>query len=520
MQCNSCGQQHPSHFVYCPNTSNLIDSSNANSYTYNTNEFCANCGKRNELGFSYCVNCGHSHLAKIPKKNSFNRIVEDTISTIKIPTKVNINTDKIKTSSVESFNYIKRNKLILVPILLSMILMILGAFWIKSSALSALGDEIGYYDEETIVFAALLKPEVLEDMISDEFGVNVDVPNFTSFPMMMALIHNADLDFNMTVGAMGEQEGIKVSLKNLFTGLLLIPIIALMIGGIVYGRMAIKNNWPIYKGILYSVLVYTIVMVIFSIFARVSFSKTVDAYFTAASLKINLSASFIDILLTSIILSTLVFGSAAIVSYFGKSIFTNAIQQSKIVIYTFSAFVATFVGLVINYVYSLVFIMEDFMRYGPDIPHLIMAMYTSIATWLMSILGQFQVGNGYETYSYRALFNGRGNKEMIDMIGTDMLFHNMLFLFLISIIIIAVVGYFTYQLHQLNIKEVAIFGVLFTVIQLFIVNGFSITIGIDYIFDENSITLGFEIVSTLIFAFIISFASFYGGGYLKRVLTK
>lgn len=513
MQCNYCGQQHSSHFVYCPNTSNLIDDSNAKSYTYSTTEFCVNCGTKNELGYSYCVKCGHSNLMKVQKNNI-------STSTVKILNKVHINTDNIKSTSVESLNYIKRNKLMIVPILISMIIMILGAFWIKSSALSAISDELGYFEEETIVFAALLKPEMLEEMVYDEFGVDVDVPNFTSFPIMMALIHNVDLDFHMTVGAMGEQEGIKVSLKNIFTGLLLIPIIALFIGGIVYGRMALKNNWPIYKGILYSVLSYTVVMSILAIFARVSFNQSVDPYYTAASLKINLSTSFIDILLTSIILSTLVFGSAALTFYFGKSIFSNTIAQSKVVIYAFSALVATIVGLIINYIYSLLFIMEDFMRYGPDIPHFIMAMYTSIATWLMSILGQFQIGNGHETYSYRALFNGRGNEVMIDMFGSDMLFHNMLFLFLIAIIIIAAVGYFVYQVHQLNVRDIAIFGLLFTVIQLFMVNGFSITVGIDYLFDYNSITIGFELVSTCIFAFIISFVSFYGGGYLRKVLMK
>jgi len=520
MQCTHCNQQHPNHFVYCPNTSGYIHSNGGNTLTYNTTEFCATCGTKNEVGYSYCMNCGQSHLVKSQKKNAFNRMFENTISNIKMPSKVTINKESLKTTSVENINFIKRNKLILVPILISLIIMILGSFWIKSSALTALGDEFGYYDEETMAFAALLKPDVLEEMLYDEFGVDIDLPNFTSFPIMLALIHNADIKFEMTIGAMGEQEGIKVDLNNLFTGLLLIPILALIIGGIVYGRMAIKNNWPFYKGIIYSVLGYTVVMAVITIFARASFNKTVEAFFIEGSLKISLSTSFIDSLLTSFILSTLFFGSFALVSYYGKSIISNTMGKSKVLLYAFSAFAATFVGLLLNYLYSLLFIMEDLMEDGPEIPHAIMSIYTGIATWLMSILGKFQVNSGFENMSYRALFNGDENEYMVDMMGTDVLFQNSILLFLIAVIVIAVVGYFTFHAHLLNLKDVAIFGIMFTIIQLFLINAFSIKIGIDYIYDQNAITIGFDIVSTLLFAFIIAFASFYGGGYLRKVLNK
>ncbi len=213
MQCTHCNEQHPNFYVYCPNTSKVIDSSDSINLTYNASEFCAACGTKNELGYSFCVNCGQSHLAKSQKKNALNRMFENTISNIKIPSNVNINSESLKSTSVDHLNYIKRNKLILVPIFISLIIMIIASFWIKSSALSAVGDEFGYYSEETMVFTALLKPDVLEEMIDDEFGVDVNVPNFSSFPIMMALIHNADLDFNMTVKAMGEEEGVKVKLK-------------------------------------------------------------------------------------------------------------------------------------------------------------------------------------------------------------------------------------------------------------------------------------------------------------------
>ncbi|CAM5221649.1 Zinc ribbon domain-containing protein OS=Ureibacillus acetophenoni OX=614649 GN=SAMN05877842_10442 PE=4 SV=1 [Ureibacillus acetophenoni] len=162
---------------------------------------------------------------------------ENTISNIKIPSKVN--TENLKSSSKEHINYIKRNKLILVPILISLVIMIIATFWIKSSALSSVGDELEYYDDETMVLAALLKPQLIEEMIYYDYDIEVDLPNFTSLPIMMGLIHNAGLDFNATVSAMGEEEGVKFSVNNLFTGLLLIPIIALIIGGIIYGRMAV-----------------------------------------------------------------------------------------------------------------------------------------------------------------------------------------------------------------------------------------------------------------------------------------
>ncbi|MFY3792807.1 hypothetical protein ACOQFO_14125 [Ureibacillus sp. MALMAid1270] len=72
----------------------------------------------------------------------------------------------------------------------------------------------------------------------------------------------------------------------------------------------------------------------------------------------------------------------------------------------------------------------------------------------------------------------------------------------------------------MNMKEIAIFGLMFTIIQFFIINVFSIKFSMDYIYDETTVSIGFDMVSTLVFAFIISFASFYGGSYLRKVLSK
>lgn len=518
MQCNHCQEQHPSHYVYCPNTSKVIETSGVNNLTYQATEFCPSCGTKNELGYSYCVNCGHSYLAKTQKKNALNRMFENTISNIKLPSKVNA--VNLKSSSKDHINYIKHNKLILVPMLISLVIMIVFTFWIKSSVLTAVGNDFEYYDDESMVIAALLKPELIEEMIYQDYDIDVDLPNFTSLPVMMGLLHNADLDFNATVSAMGEEEGVKLTLSNLFTGLLLIPIIAFIIGGIIYGRMAIKNNWPIYKGIIYSVLGYTIVMGIFSLFARVSFSKKVEEYFDFATLKISLSTSFIDIILTSVMLSTLFFGSFALISYYGKLVIDKIKEQSKVILYALSALIATLVGLVFNFLYSLIFIMEELMEYGPEIPHFIMSVYTSVGTWLMSLLGLFKMNNGYVSLTYRALINTEGNKDMVDMLGTDVLFQNALLLFLIAVIIIVSVGFVVFKSQQVNVKDVAMFGLMFTFIQFFIISVFSMKFSMDYIYDETTIFIGFDIFSTLIFAFIISFASFYAGGYLRKVLSK
>ncbi len=122
--------------------------------------------------------------------------------------------------------------------------------------------------------------------------------------------------------------------------------------------------------------------------------------------------------------------------------------------------------------------------------------------------------------SYRALFNGDENEAVMEMEGLSALFQNTLLLFLFAVIIIAAFGYLMYQVHHLNLKDVAIFGLLFTIIQLLLINTFSMKLGFDNIYNQNTALIGFEMFSTLIFAFIISFGSFYGGGYLRKVLNK
>ncbi|WP_332649339.1 zinc ribbon domain-containing protein [Lysinibacillus sp. 54212] len=520
MTCQHCNRQHPLYYTYCPETSKTIDHSLVQKYQYNTMEFCHACGTKNEKGHSACSACGATQLMIEQKKNLINKLLDNKIpkmQNIQIPSAKRINTEDIKVASKESIDYIKGNKLILLPILISFVIVLLSSFILKF-ALVDFGKEMVDEGEEAAIVLGVIDTSILEYAIEEEFDMNVNLPNWASIPSYISAFHNVDLSFSASIGEDGYEEKMKGSIDNIFYGLLLIPFLALVVGGIVYGILARRHHWPFFKGFVYSVIAYTGVMTVISLFARLSIKEKFE-FFGEYSFIIKASSSFIDMLISSFLLATIVFGCTSLIAYYGKNALEKLSEQAKYLQYAIFATAVTVAGLVLNILHSFIGISsetEDLNSIGKAF----VSLYTGTGNWMLSQFGKLSIVQFGESDSLRwysgedyTVLNEFFRNEEIVVLPTFLLT-------LLAIALIGGAGYILYSIHKLEMVDVAIFASMFTVLQLVLVYFTSINIEFDQSFFGDSFEVSLSILNTIICSFLLAFASFFGGGLLRKQLNK
>lgn len=299
MKCIHCQNQHAHFETYCSATGKLIDDSLIRKYTYETLDFCISCGNANNEDSLHCSECGTDMVKVSSKKNNVNKLIDQGLTAIpEIKNSVNFNKSKtsVKEASVEHKNYIRKTPLILLPVTISIaIIMLISAIFINKFK-----DNIGLISK----FLELdgmnsLDADLISAYLSNELGIHVNIPDFPLFTMLISLIHNINYSFVLEVTEIGSKEVFKIDESNVLFGLVLIPIIALIIGALVYGWMARKYNWHFWRGIVYSTILYTIFLTIVSISARFKANASgIDYYEDFVKVKVELLPSIFDSIIT------------------------------------------------------------------------------------------------------------------------------------------------------------------------------------------------------------------------------
>ncbi len=114
--------------------------------------------------------------------------------------------------------------------------------------------------------------------------------------------------FSLEVSEGGMSEVVKLQESNVLLGLLIIPIIALIIGALVYGWMAKKYNWNFWRGIIYSTALYSLFLLIVSFFARYKADASgKDYYDDIIKISVEVLPSIINVIITGVVLSNCYF---------------------------------------------------------------------------------------------------------------------------------------------------------------------------------------------------------------------
>lgn len=525
MTCRHCHEQHPKYYTYCPKTDGIIEQEPF-KYTYATNDFCLSCGTKNEESGSFCSQCGSLTIKKVEQKATFNKVISETLKNVNIPNMGNMKGKEFKTFSKEKVNFFKNNPLFFVPIVVSILLLFLVTLVVKSSILDVATADLDR-EETAIVKAIMNDPSELEDMIYEEFGVRLSVPKILSLPSLVTVLHNVKAEWHVGVGAEYDQNSLNISMDNVLFGLMFIPIIALAIGGFIYGILARKNNWPLYQGIVYSTILYVIVMLVSSITSKFSTSigqvETKGLFMIEATMKY----SALDMILSATILSIVIFGFTAILTYFNKSIIEKLSYQVKYVQYAMFSVVITCIGLLINF--SNIYFSLDKKVLETETVAIFSSIYMGTWNWICTFFSKLHMnitihgftenityslfGNDrsevYQSYFYNSLFEG----EKFSLLPSFILV-------LITIVLISAAGYILYIVHRMNWKECLIFAGMFTALQLMII--YLVNFQLDFVASDNLVhfSFTFEMIVTALLVFIVTSASFAAGGFLRQYQLK
>ncbi|MFB7155507.1 MULTISPECIES: hypothetical protein [unclassified Lysinibacillus] len=529
MTCRHCHEQHPNYFTYCPKTDGIIEHEPF-KYTYATNDFCLSCGTKNEESGSFCSQCGSITIKKVEQKTTFNKVISETLKNVNVPNMGKMKGQDLKAVSKEKVNFFKNNPLFFVPIVVSILLLFLFTLFVKSSILDVVTADLDQ-EETAIVKAIMSDPSELEGKIYEEFGINLSIPKILSLPSLVTVLHNVKAEWNVGIDAGYTHNSLNISMDNVLFGLMFIPLIALAIGGVIYGILARKNNWPLYQGIVYSTIVYVIVMLVISVMSNFN-ARIGQAGLFMMEATMNYSA--LDMILSATILSIVIFGFTAILTYFNKSIIEKLSYQVKYVQYAMFSVAITCIGLLINF--SNIYFSLDKKVLESEAPEELVgtlsifgSIYMGTWNWICTFFSKLHMNLSLEGLTESVSYSLFGN----DKSGVDnSYFFNSLFeegkfsvlpsfiLVLITILLIGAAGYILYIVHRMKWKECLIFAGMFTALQLMII--YFVNIQLDIIASDGLVqySFSFEIILTSLLILIVSSASFVAGGFLRQYQLK
>ena len=533
MKCIHCQKQHAHYETYCSTTGKLIDDSLIRKYTYETLDFCISCGEANKEGSLHCSKCGTETVKISSKKNNVNKLIDQGLTAIPdIKNSVNFTKSKtsVKEASVEHTNYIKKTPLILLPATISIaIIMLISAIIVNKfkDNMDLIGSLLDLDGINT------LDADLISAYLSYELGIQVNIPDFPLFTMLISLMHNINYSFVLEVIEGGSREVFDVAESNALLGLVIIPIIALIIGALVYGWMARKYNWHFWRGIIYSTVLYTLFLTIVSFFARfkADASGTDDYYGELVQVKVELLPSIFNSIITGVVLTAIIFVFFGYISYSGKQILSKLESEWTYFKYAMYALAATAIGLVLHLLNAIIALKSsadklasDFysnliLAYIPESMYYVAAVYTSVMNWYLSLFGKLNGDSRSEfendSFEYTWFFkNSLYETDINEMIDITTFINPFIFVVIIFAIL-GGVGFLLTKNQLLDLKEVGIIAGIFTVIQLVML--YFVNVNIEYIEDSDKmvVSIGLAWFRQLITTAIFAFAAILAGSYVK-----
>lgn len=538
MKCTHCQKQHPPYETYCSTTGKLIDDSVSQKFTYETMDFCVSCGESNAADALRCSKCGTETVKAIQKKIRVDKLIDQGLTAIpNIKNNVNLEKSKttVKEASLEYTQYIKKTPLILLPIAIpiALILLVTALFVGKIKDNWDLLSDFLDLDGLNIFDADLLSAS-----LAAELGINVNVPSFPVFTTLISLMHNLNYSLIIKISEDGYTDVIKMQESNVLLGLLIIPIIALVIGAVIYGWMARKYQWHFWRGIVYSTVIYTLFLTVVAFIARykVKVSGTDDMYAYLVQFNANITPSLINAVITGAVLTTVIFTFFGYITYAGKQIIEKLETELIYFKYAMYALAVTTVGLVLHLIHALIAVKSsvndvatDFysrmiMETLPESAFTITAVYAAVVNWYLSLLGNFKLVSSESkesSFEYTWFLKDSLYEQEIQSLVDMTTLVPPLILMVLSFVIVGALGFLLTQHQLLDWKQAAIIAAFFTVIQLVMLYFVNVKITFAEGSDGGVITATIAVIRQLFTTALFSFAAILAGSYAKvKVFVK
>lgn len=500
MNCPHCGQQHEKFATFCPNTGLKIELNEQHNHTYKTQEFCVECGTPNKDAYTYCKKCGVNMQVVEKKKGKLDQIIGQSFSTIPdvaSTIKEQVTKEAIAYKTKEIIATAKSKPIMLVAAIIPVILSLIFAFIIAGKVEDKPGIVYELYEFNLEDY---LDESELEEQVEYEYGDEADV-HIEKFPLVSSVVGAMNNGtFEITMKSSEDDDNEKESYRAAFF-LLIFPILALIIGSIVYGVLAKKNNWHLQHGVIFITGTYTIFMAIIAFLSRYNFSVEYE-YYDTEKYELLTSFSIFGLVGTGFILSLLTsFG----VIYFMLNyqlIIKSTNEKVQTVQLAFYAIAATTAGIVVHTLFAILTSNKEFDEFSSQVGSTLMKWGIASASWGTSLFGSFNITEKY-----------RDDKDSMN-IGKD-IFADKIILVIITLAILVGIGYFVATKVTLNVQQMAIYAVFFTLIQIVYVNLARMQ-AIDQSGRNTRVaTIGFDFMPVIIGALILSFVGMYAGQLIK-----
>lgn len=525
MYCKICGAASTQGSNYCGHDgASLIEIIPKLHVKKNHATFCPSCGKKTSDQHNYCGSCGASSLAYDATTES----VRDT---------TNISDSKtFEQSFVRPRFQVSYLKQALIPALIAFAIMLvlnIFAYQYTNSVFNSL-----FSDKLSTGGFPL---EYALHSLEEEFDSDIPEPDdFFGFSDMVMNSHLITPTYNLSADIQDSNENntFEGSLHFSFTFViyLLIPMLALFIGGMFAGRKRVNVSMV---ERLYSALctgaIYGIILAFFSLFSGFGYDVNVAKDASRFKLDIDASYSFIKSLFIGLTVGTTVtfIGMLFSINYrqFTKHL-TRTIPFGEVIHQAFSTLVR---GLLVISVIMMLALMSskdkisavmDFLPLD-DLSDKVGLFIITVGAQAGSILWNLahlaplhldNLGSSDDLLTFSILGGLKGN-------GLEEFFGGMvdipLYLYLVFLLPIALFAWSGYQMkksNQASLKHIAIYSLIYAILIGFVSYLTQMNIKVDGTNQETPLQafIGFSIFGTFIRAFIFSYIFAYVGGYIAK----
>ncbi|MEI4768820.1 zinc ribbon domain-containing protein [Psychrobacillus sp. FJAT-51614] len=522
MFCKECGQQHDPNLNYCPRDGQNLHPELPFGVEHRASGFCASCGKSVVSDAQYCQHCGESH---------------STISFSKGGPKKNTSESfKKKSFATPSFSVAKFSSASVTPILLavgiSILLTLLGAFFIKSQVENSIIE----YSGNEVTSDDIKNLNILTEELENESGIDLNLPNIYNIFTYVSLMHSVDFKLTGEVKSDiidGEKlsESATLILQNLSLTFLPVVIFILLISGLILGFIAKKRNLSFSSSILGFGILYGIFLSISSFIANFTYKNGISIFFTDIDVLVKGRFPLIESFIVGFLLAISIAGIASMFMLYKRDVFAFIKTKASYIQYTIYSTVIMIIGTFLYTVVSFS-ILSKIEEVRDEYLHYLFTGPVGMIFWKMSHL--IPINFVYKEYSQEEsfslhLFSSIAKFEESGFVNEFLEFsmeNGIPFWLKASILIPAVfliiAGYNLYQTHNIKVAEL----VKFSLIYAFIMSLISLLSNIKYsvegkgseIFDlgHTMFQVSSGVFGTFFISAIFAFIFITLGGYIKH----
>ncbi len=519
MYCTTCGNEVPFGDNYCPFDGTFQLHTEHHAVTTAPPKFCSDCGTSNTSDHPYCIQCGSFQLTLIPFK------VERVKEKVAAPS-----------HAIPDLSAINKKFAILCGLLAFLVVGIMS--FIVSEGFQ---QQAATFQQTLEEFTEFGPTEVINDFYYYFGNENSELTVEPFYGMtdywMSAHLLNSTLSFNTQgVGNLLSEE---IELHSGMLILLLLPLIALLLAGYMYGRKTTCTLQQYWLSSLLIGMIYGLLTAMIALFAGFNFEASAQEGGIVSSLSIENNYPFLKALFGGLFLGTIfsfigsLYGSRSM-----KELTSSPLKEG---VRTLTLGISISIVLMILFLYRFMFDDNSLISFQ-DIPvsyFLIIVFQGGFLLWntlnlssltfdinipgekfqmIYSVLGGMKIETNESFSIFTFLFSDPGNTKIYMMIGL-----------LLPLCLFIWAGYRMHQGGAIQFHRMIIFGLLYAFMMSLLAAGLNtgFTFNLESFAGEISditevpfLFIGFSAIATFFKCFIYSTLLAICGAYWKRYRTQ